>query len=208
MQDKIRLLMVDDNDLARQGTAALLALESWLEIVGTASNGMEALVLAAETQPDIVLMDINMPVMDGLEATRQLTQRYSHIKVIALTQYDDEHYIRQVMSTGAKGYALKSTDYQKLLITIDSVQKGLFVFPPLSSGLELLNPLEVTELPLTPRQTEVAVLWADGHSACEIARKLAIGTRGVESHIQNIYRATRAKNRIELRKILERYKTI
>ena len=207
MNSKIRLLIVDDNELARKGTAALLALETDITVVGMASNGEEALLLASQLLPDIVLMDIQMPVMDGLEATRRLKELHPTIKVLALTMLDSDAYLMQVMNAKAEGYALKSIDYSKLLTTIKCVQAGLFTFPPLlrtSTALESL-PNEQSGVNLTPRQLEIARLWVDGLPAGTIATRLSISTRGVQTHIQNIYLASQTKNRIELLKYLQKH---
>lgn len=206
----MRLLMVDDNELARKGTAALLALESDMTVVGMASNGEEAVQMALELKPDIVLMDIHMPVMDGLEATRRIKAVNPEIKVLALTMLDSDAYLTQVMNTKAEGYALKSMDYDRLLKTIKAVYLGVFAFPPLRKSTSLLEPVvnEASALRLTPRQLEIAKLWVDGLAAGSIAKKLDISTRGVQTHIQNIYLTSQAKNRIELLKYLQKHEAL
>ena len=210
MEREIRLLIVDDNELAWKGTAALLALEPDISVVGMATNGEEALQKTAQLQPDLVLMDIQMPVMDGLEATRRLKESYPQIKVIALTMFDSDAYLMQVMNAKAEGYALKSIDYQKLLTTIKCVHAGLFTFPPLLRPTTMTETVvnESCDIRLTPRQLEIARLWVEGLSAGTIASRLNISTRSVQTHIQNIYLASQTKNRIELLKYLQKYASV
>lgn len=210
MEREIRLLIVDDNELACKGTAALLALEPDISVVGMATNGEEALQKTAQLQPDLVLMDIQMPVMDGLEATRRLKESYPQIKVIALTMFDSDAYLMQVMNAKAEGYALKSIDYQKLLTTIKCVHAGLFTFPPLLRPTTMTETVmnESCDIRLTPRQLEIARLWVEGLSAGTIASRLNISTRSVQTHIQNIYLASQTKNRIELLKYLQKYASV
>ena len=210
MNNSIRLLMVDDNELARKGTAALLALESDMHVVGMASNGEEAVQMALELKPDIVLMDIHMPVMDGLEATRRIKAIHPDIKVLALTMLDSDAYLTHVMNAKAEGYALKSMDYDRLLKTIKAVYFGIFAFPPLAKSLVPLEPAvnETSAIRLTPRQLEIARLWVEGLPAGTIAKKLEISTRGVQTHIQNIYLTSQTKNRIELLKYLQKHEAL
>lgn len=198
----IHVLIVDDHDLARRGTASVFTPETGIEVVGMAANGQEALNLAAELLPDIVLMDINMPIMDGLEATQRLKQIQPNIYVLVLTVLDTEETVRQVMRAGAEGYVLKSIDGHVLVETIKAVNNGIFVFPPLTT----FNTAPAkSEKGLTARQLQIARLWAKGLEAKEIARALPIETRTVEKHIADIYQRTHTNNKIQVRDYLEQY---
>lgn len=198
----IRVLIVDDHDLARRGTASVFTPETGIEVVGMAANGQEALNLAAELLPDIVLMDISMPIMDGLEATQRLKQIQPNIYVLVLTMLDTEETVRQVMRAGAEGYVLKSIDGHVLVETIKAVNNGIFVFPPLTT----FNTAPAkSDKGLTARQLQIARLWAKGLEAKEIARALPIETRTVEKHIADIYQRTHTNNKIQVRDYLEQY---
>lgn len=198
----IRVLIVDDHDLARRGTASVFTSETGIEVVGMAANGQEALNLAAELLPDIVLMDISMPIMDGLEATQRLKQIQPNIYVLVLTMLDTEETVRQVMRAGAEGYVLKSIDGHVLVETIKAVNNGIFVFPPLTT----FNTAPAkSEKGLTARQLQIARLWAKGLEAKEIARALPIETRTVEKHIADIYQRTYTNNKIQVRDYLDQY---
>lgn len=198
----IRVLIVDDHDLARRGTASVFTPEMGIEVVGMAANGQEALNLAAELLPDIVLMDISMPIMDGLEATQRLKQIQPNIYVLVLTMLDTEETVRQVMRAGAEGYVLKSIDGHVLVETIKAVNNGIFVFPPLTT----FNTAPAkSDKGLTARQLQIARLWAKGLEAKEIARALPIETRTVEKHIADIYQRTHTNNKIQVRDYLDQY---
>jgi two-component system nitrate/nitrite response regulator NarL len=195
MPNPIRLLIVDDQPLIKDALAALLKEEPDLVVVGCAANGEEALDLAAELQPDIVLMDLVMPVMDGLEAARRFKADLPAVKVLILTMHDSSEYVMQVMQAGAAGYVLKDIRSDTLLRTIKSVQDGLFVFPP----VHLLKAATVEVLPktaLTETEVKVFVLLVRGvdkHSSHQkltsssaIAKALQMTTRAVEAHRANI----------------------
>src|ERR671933_2334751 len=120
----IRVLLVDDQSLIRQGLRALLELEPDLEVVGEAENGQTAIAFVEMLQPDIVLLDIRMPVMDGVAVTREIGQRFTQTKVLVLTTFDDDEYVTQALRYGAKGYLLKDTPSEELAAAIRSVYKG------------------------------------------------------------------------------------
>lgn len=120
----IKVLLVDDQNLIRQGLRALLELETDLEIVGEAENGAIALNLIAELQPNVVLMDIRMPIMDGVAATREIQQQFSGIKVLVLTTFDDDEYVKAALQNGAMGYLLKDTPSEELAFAIRAVHRG------------------------------------------------------------------------------------
>lgn len=186
----IRLLLVDDQDLIRRGMKALLKGEATLEIVGEAENGQVALEQVAALQPDVVLMDIRMPVMDGVAATREIHQRFPQTKVLVLTTFDDDQYVAQAMQYGAAGYLLKDTPPDELVQAIQAVHKGYTQLGPgLSQKLHVQVP--PASLPpgwteLTPREQEILRLIATGASNQEIAQTLYIAEKTVKNHVTNI----------------------
>jgi two-component system nitrate/nitrite response regulator NarL len=201
MEDSIRLLIVDDHDLARKGTASVFASEANMQIVGMAANGQEALTLAKATDPNVVIMDINMPIMDGIAATLLLKEQLPHIKVLVLTISESDQSIKKVMKSGAEGYALKSIDSDVLVKMVKMVNEGIFVFPPLKNTRSLNN-LQPTQ-GLTAQQLKVAKLWIKELSAKEIARELDSNHRTVEKHVSEIRLRTQTTTKYELRCYLE-----
>jgi len=199
----IRVLLVDDQNLIRQGLKALLELEPDLEIVGEAENGNMAVELVAQLQPDVVLMDIRMPIMDGVAATQKIHQNFGNTKILVLTTFDNDEYVAAALQHGAMGYLLKDTPSEELAVAIRAVHKG---YTQLGPGIvkKLLNqfpshvqtpsqpvPPSLTEL--TPREKEVLKLIATGANNREIAQELYISEGTVKNHVTNIL------NRLNLR---------
>ncbi|OUL37447.1 DNA-binding response regulator [Nostoc sp. T09] len=199
----IKVLLVDDQNLIRQGLRALLELEADLEIVGEAENGEMAIDLVAQLQPNVVLMDIRMPIMDGVAATREIQKRFSNIKVLVLTTFDDDEYVKAALKNGAMGYLLKDTPSEELAFAIRAVDKGYTQLGPgiVKKLLTQFPTLEATQSPpippslaeLTPREKEVLSLIAQGASNREIAQKLYISEGTVKNHVTNML------NRLNLR---------
>lgn len=199
----IKVLLVDDQSLIRQGLRALLELEQDLEIVGEAENGENALDLVAELQPDVVLLDIRMPIMDGVAATKEIQKRFPGIKVLVLTTFDDDEYVTAALQNGAMGYLLKDTPSEELAVAIRAVHKGytqlgpgivrklLTQFPGTTPTQSPPAPPSLAEL--TPREKEVLRLIATGASNREIAQELYISEGTVKNHVTNIL------NRLNLR---------
>lgn len=188
----IRVLLVDDQSLIRQGLKALLELEADLQIVGEADNGQAAIALVETLQPDVVLMDIRMPLVDGVAATREIEKRFTNTKVLVLTTFDDDEYVAQAMQFGAKGYLLKDTPSEELAAAIRAVHKG---YTHLGPGLFEKAIAKVTPPPpsppaswddLTPREQEVLRLIAAGASNREIATRLYISEGTVKNHVTRI----------------------
>lgn len=188
----IRVLLVDDQSLIRQGLKALLELEADLQIVGEADNGQAAIALVETLQPDVVLMDIRMPLVDGVAATREIEKRFTNTKVLVLTTFDDDEYVAQAMGYGAKGYLLKDTPSEELAAAIRAVHKG---YTHLGPGLFEKAIAKVTPPPpsppaswddLTPREQEVLRLIAAGASNREIATMLYISEGTVKNHVTRI----------------------
>lgn len=198
----IKVLLVDDQNLIRQGLRALLELEQDLEIVGEAENGESAIELIEHLTPDVVLMDMRMPIMDGVETTRQIQKRFSRTKVLVLTTFDDDEYVTAALQNGAMGYLLKDTPSEELAFAIRAVHKG---YTQLGPGIvkKLLTqfPTGTTQTPsppeslveLTPREKEVLRLIASGANNKEIANQLYISEGTVKNHVTNIL------NRLNLR---------
>ena len=192
----IKVLLVDDQHLIRQGLKALLELEADLEIVGEAENGQEAIKLIPLLNPDVVMMDIRMPIMDGVAATKEIQQNFNSTKVLVLTTFDDDEYVSTALQNGAMGYLLKDTPSEELAVAIRAVYKGytqlgpgivkklLTQFPPGTATHTPVPPPSLTEL--TPREKEVLLLIASGASNKEIAKKLYISEGTVKNHITNI----------------------
>lgn len=190
----IRLLLVDDQDLIRRGMTALLKLDDTLQVVGEAANGQEAIALVATLTPDVVLMDVRMPIMDGVAATKEICQRFPDIKVLVLTTFDDQEYVSQALQNGASGYLLKDTPFEELVQAIRFVQKGYtHIGPGLSNKAMLATPpvASVTSpapelAELTPREQEILQLIAQGASNREIAQTLYLSEKTVRNHVTNI----------------------
>ena len=199
----IRILLVDDQKLVRQGLKAMLSLESDLEIVGTAENGEEAIAQVETLQPDIVLMDVRMPVMNGSTATRIISERFPHIKTLVLSTYDEDRDLSEAIRAGAKGYLLKDMPSEELVNTIRCINCG---YAQLAPGLleRVINPQPIPECnppalaQLTPRELDVARLVALGATNQEIALKLFISESTVKTHINSIFNRLNLKNRSQL----------
>lgn len=199
----IRLLLVDDQNLIRRGLKALLKGEEAIEIVGEAENGQVALELVETLQPDVVLMDVRMPVMDGVAATREIQQRFSQTKVLVLTTFDDDQYVAQAIQYGAAGYLLKDTPPEELIQAIQAVAKGYMQLGPgLSQKLYIQAPLAATSFPpgwteLTPREQEILRLIATGASNQEIAQTLYIAEKTVKNHVTNMLSRLNLRDRTQ-----------
>jgi two-component system response regulator DegU len=194
--EPIRVLIVDDHALFRQGLARILEMEEDIVVVGEAANGQEALERAAELRPHVVLMDINMPVVNGLEATRRLHRKLPHVGIIGLTIHDDEEYLRELIKEGAQGYLLKDTEPVRVVEAIRRVFRGEAFLPPnlitkLFSTLQRPSAADDAAPPeedLTPREREVLQCIAQGMSNKEIAVSLYISQKTVKNHISSIFR--------------------
>ena len=192
MSKKIRLLIADDHTIVRSGVRLLLEAEPDIEVVGEAIDGFEALALAEQLQPDVILMDIGMPGMDGLEATRQIKARWPHISVLVLTMHRQDEYFFEMLKAGASGYVLKGAETGDLLNAVRVVSGGeIFLHPTLTQRLvqdylARSGDDPATTSPLSPREKEILRLLAEGYSNAAIAEQLVISPSTVHTHRSNI----------------------
>jgi DNA-binding NarL/FixJ family response regulator len=187
----IRLLLVDDQPLFRQGLAALLALEADLAIVGQASHGKEAIALSADLQPDVILMDVRMPICDGVAATREIHQRYPWMRIVVLTTFDEDEYIWQSLQAGALGYLLKSTPSGQVADAIRTVHQGYSqlgptIAPKVFAQLNHTPPKVDSLHRFTDRELEVLTLLGRGKNNREIAQALFLTEGTVKNHVTRI----------------------
>ena len=204
----IRLLLVDDQSLICQGLQAVLNQEADLQVVGTAENGQVAIELVATLQPDVVLMDIRMPVMTGIEATRLIAEQFPDVKVLVLSTFDDDRDIAQSMRSGAKGYLLKDMPAPELAEAIRLVHRGYSQMAPglmeklltnvLDSGdiHPQTEPEELTQLP--PRERDVLRLIGQGCTNREIANQLHLAEGTVKTYVTHLLNRLTLRNRSQL----------
>ena len=200
------VLLVDDHEIVRAGLRSLLERQQHIEIVGEASSGVEAIELATRLEPDVVLMDVSMPDMDGVEATRKVKEQAPRVNILALTVHEEEAYFFEMLAAGASGYVPKRASPQILLTAISIVSKGeVFLHPAVAGALVQEYVQEGRSGArkrvydgLTPRQREVLTLIAEGLSNHEIASELEISVRTVERHRENIMKRLNLHSRVEL----------
>lgn len=202
--ETIRVLIADDHTLFRDGLRALLASIPDIEVLGEASSGKEILRLANELQPDVILMDIQMPDLNGIEATRQILRTSPHVGIIVLTMFQDDDSVFAVMRAGARGYVLKGADQAVLLRAVRAVANGESLFSPeiaarLMQFFANLQPASRPELfpELTEREREILSLIADGQTNAEIAEKLVISMKTVRNYVSNIFSKLQVADRAQ-----------
>jgi len=189
----IRILLADDQPLFRQGLASLLALEDDLEVVGEANHGEEAIALTAQLQPDLVLMDVRMPVCDGVQATQAIHVRYPWIRILVLTTFDDDEYVFQSLQAGALGYLLKSTPAREVAAAIRNLHRGYSqlgptIAPKVFSHLKPDTSRETANLDrFTSRELDILKLLGQGKSNREIATELNLTEGTIKNHLTNIF---------------------
>ncbi len=197
-REQIKVLLVDDHAILREGVHALLAREPDITVVGEAADGQEAVEQVPRLRPDVVIMDIVMPRMNGLEATRLIKERHADVRVLILSMYDDHEYVVQIIQAGASGYVLKRVVTEDLVRAIHEVYAGeSFLYPPIAATL-IGDYLRVTQgergaasargEALTVREREVLRLIADGNSNQDIAEQLGLSRKTVDSHRANAMR--------------------
>ncbi len=199
---KIKILIADDHPVVREGLSAMLSKEYDIQVVGEAENGTEAIKKASELQPDVVLMDLRMPELDGVEAMRQIRVKNPEMKFIVLTTYDNDEYIFKGIEAGARAYLLKDAPREELFEAIRAVYKGESLIQPAVAGkvldrfAELSRQVQVPEA-LSGREVEVLDLMAKGAANKLIAATLSIGESTVKTHIQSIFQKLGVGDRTE-----------
>ena len=205
MKPKTRILIADDHPLLREALCQVFSSQKDMEIVGQAGNGEEAIDLASQLKPDIVVMDIMMPKFDGLEASRQIKKIAPNTAILILTAYDDDNYVLGLLEAGATGYLMKSAKGQDLVEAVRAVRAGESVLHPkiIEKLLKqaIVKPVETTghklkEL-LSDREMEMLKLLATGMSNKEIAEKLCLSLRTVKAHMSNIFTKMNVASRSE-----------
>ena len=204
---KIKLMLADDHAVVRSGLRMLLEAQPDMEIVGETENGLETVMRAQAIKPDIILMDVEMPGMNGIEATREIKLILPETAVLALTMYEDEQYFFEMLKVGASGYVPKRAAPDELVNAIRTVyQGGVYLYPSLAAHLvqDYLQKDEAAadddrpQNDLTPREIEVLTLIAEGVTNAEIAQELVISIKTVDRHRENIMRKLNMHNRIDL----------
>jgi two-component system, NarL family, response regulator NreC len=185
LSKKIRVLLADDHSILRKGVRMLINSQADMEVVGEAKTGREAIEEARKLKPDIVVMDISIPEINGIEATRQICNELTHTNVVALSMHKDSVYVREILRAGARGYLLKESEDDDLVKAIRSVHRGEAFLSPAISGAVLTdyrkhvsNPVDL----LTSREREILTMVAEGKTNKEIANTLSLSVYTVESH--------------------------
>jgi len=212
----IKVLIVDDQRLFRQGLRSLLEQEEELEVVGEAGDGQDAFTLVQETKPDIVLMDVEMPKLAGIQATRLILERYPHIKILMLSVHNEDERVIAAIRAGVSGYILKDADHKEFIKIIRSTFYGESITSPflanLSPGIlyKMDDPArgdedveeDIKKFSLTGREKEILQLLLKGKSNKEISDLIYVSTETVKTHLHNIYRKLGVKSRLEVASLL------
>ncbi len=204
----IRILLVEDQTLMRQGLRTVLNLEPGMQVIGEASDGENGMRMALELRPDIILMDVQMPHMNGVDATAAICAAWPDARVIILTTFDRDDYVFQGIRAGAMGYLLKDTPAENLVATIHRVYAGEpFIQPEIASRAlrELVRPQASPLEPLTEREREVLMLLAQGATNKEIAERLVLTEGTVKNHVSSLLGKLQAENRTQAADIARRY---
>jgi DNA-binding NarL/FixJ family response regulator len=204
----IKILLADDHKITRDGLKALLENQSHMRVVGEAENGRQAVRLALELAPDVIVMDINMPELNGIEATRQILAELPDTKIIALSMYSDKRYVVGMLKAGVSGYLLKNCAFDELVAAISSVVKNQNYMSQKIAGTVMKDYASILESSdsspashLTVREREVLQLIAEGLKTKDIAARIHVSVKTVETHRQQIMRKLAAKSVAELTKI-------
>ncbi|PWH19423.1 MAG: DNA-binding response regulator [Anaerolineae bacterium] len=202
---KIRILLADDHTILRDGIRSLIEDEPDMEVIGEAEDGITAVKLADSLRPDVILIDLAMPLLNGLEATRQIRKNQPRAKILILTMHENEEYIRQVLAAGAMGYILKDAAARELLSAIRSVHKGEVVLSPAITRLIVTDYLRWGDLSaqdstdgLTDRERQILQLIAEGYTNKQIADILSISIKTVQAHRLNLMKKLDLHDRGEL----------
>jgi DNA-binding NarL/FixJ family response regulator len=203
--ESIRVLIADDHPLFRDGLRTLLQSGSDTEVVGEAAAGDETIAKAATLQPDVILMDINMPGINGIEATRHILHTSPHISILIVTMYEDDDSVFAAMRAGARGYLLKGADQEEMLRAIKAVSRGEAIFSPAIAKrlIRYFSPTRAATTPpqafpeLTEREREILTLLARGHNNADIAQLLVLSSKTVRNHLSNIFNKLQVADRVQ-----------
>lgn len=199
----MKVIIVDDDGLIRDSLKLVLGLEQDIEVIGTAKNGMEAFELCKSDKPDIVLMDIRMPVMDGVLGTKLIKENFRDVKVVVLTTFKDDEYIREAVMNGAEGYILKNQSTDSIIESLRTVHKGNTVFEKdvvnaITGMIKEERSKKPSDYKLSEREFEVLSLIAEGLSNKEISEKLFLGEGTIRNYITNILEKLELRDRTQL----------
>jgi DNA-binding NarL/FixJ family response regulator len=200
----LRIVLVEDHAVVREALKSLIDAQPNMTIVGEAGDGPTAVNLCANLQPDLVLMDVGLPGMNGAEATRRMRQVCPTVHVVALTQYDDKSYVRELFDAGARGYVLKRSASDQLIRAIETVAQGGTFFDPVvmeqvtNSFVRVTDPSDVLQVDLSDREESVLRLIAEGYSNKEIAHRLNLGVKSVETYKARAMEKLKLNSRAEL----------
>ena len=190
----LRILIADDHPLFRNGMRALLSSVPEIEVAGIATNGDEVMSLAASLLPDVILMDLQMPGIGGIEATRRILHTSPNIRVLVVTMFEDDHSVFAALRAGARGYILKDADEDEILRAIQAVGRGEAIFSPaiakrLIDFFAAPHPVILPQIfpELTDREREILLLMAQGYNNSDIARQLTVSLKTVANHVSNIF---------------------
>ncbi len=204
VDEPLQVLVADDHPLFRDGLRALLASAPGVELVGEATTGEEAVSLAADLQPDVVVMDVQMPGMGGIEATRRIVRDGPNIRILVVTMFEDDGTVFQAMRAGARGYVLKGANYAEMLRAISAVGTGEAIFSPKIAVrlMDFFSSIRPTTLPqafpeLSDREREILDLIAHGHKNTDIAHHLFLSPKTVRNHVSNILHKLQVTDRTE-----------
>ncbi len=199
MTDQIRVLVVDDHAMVRRGLAAFLRAKPELQLVGEAANGGEAITLCERLQPDVVLMDLMMPGMSGVDATRAICSRWPGVRVIALTSFADKELVREALGAGALSYLLKNVSAEDLAVAIRAACDGrsTLATEAVQALIQIPQAAPVAGEDLTPREREVLGLMVKGLTNPEIADRLVVSRATAKAHVSNVLAKLGAANRAE-----------
>ncbi len=198
---KIRIVLADDHPMIRAGFKTLLGQSNDIEVAGEAGSGQELIKVVNAVRPDVVLIDVHMPGMNGLEALEKLHAPYPDIKFVILTMHEEREYVQKALKAGADGYLLKNIDREELDKAIHAVFNGAKYFSPEITAIlaeTVARPPQASEIDITPREKEVLALVAGGHSTKQIADQLGISIRTVETHRINMLKKLGVNNSAEL----------
>jgi DNA-binding NarL/FixJ family response regulator len=199
----VKVALIDDHDLLRRGIKTMLESEPDIEVVGEAADGAQALELVEEALPDVVLIDVIMPLKDGIEATKEIKDAFPNMGVVVLSGHDERQFLFDALKAGASGYMLKTADLEEVVATVRSAAKGEAKLDPalatqVLSEFQAYQRADVSDVyqPLTPREREILKLMSDGLPNKTIASRLSISERTVTTHIANIYSKLHVNNRV------------